>query len=97
MDQIKTGMDALTVANTTLKELREYICTTISHHDQAIRNHIGGLDADFQKVYLEYLESLQAFQSSVVEFETENSKAIQDRIARLSEYTSAAYRPRNIL
>ena len=97
MDNINTSVSALTIADATLKELKENICAVISKHEVAIKDQFDGIDTDFQNILLEYLEDLLSFKNSVVEFETINNKVIQERITRISEYSATAYKRRDIM
>ena len=97
MDKIHTSVSQLTSADKTLKELRDNITTVISKYETIIQNQFSGIDLDYQKELMAYFEDLHELRQSLVEFEASNSKAITDRLRRISEYTAAAYKQRNIL
>ena len=97
MDKIHTSAAALTNADKTLKELRDNISAIISKYEATIQNQFGGIDADYQNELMAYFEDLQSLKKILIEFEAGNSKAIRDRLKRMSEYTATAYKKRNIL
>jgi hypothetical protein len=96
MDKINVTDAALATADATLKNLKDNICATVSKHETVVKDQFDGIDIDLQNALLEYLEELISFKNKVVEFETANSKAIRDRITRISEYSATSYKRRNI-
>lgn len=96
MDRVKVNAGALISADNALNELTNNICATITKCKSDIKNEFVGIDNDLQKDLLEYLDKFDSLERNISNFNAENSRAIHERIARISEYSATAYKPRNI-
>ena len=72
-----------------------FFCTTNLMAEEFINKTL--MYNDWQKNDLiEYLNQLELFENKLLSFKSENSRAIYERITRISEYSETAYKARNI-
>lgn len=96
MDKIKVNTDALQTAALAIKDFKEQMIGALSKCESALKNEFGGIDDSFKKDLTEYIDKLHSLKNDIEAFEAENTAAIKDRIARLSDYSNTSYRKRNI-
>lgn len=96
MDKVKVNIDSLNAANTALKELLENLSGAISKCATDLKNNFNGIDDSYKKDITEYIAKLNSFQHDLATFESENNKAIKERITRISDYSKTTYKRRNI-
>ena len=96
MDRIEVSTNALILADNVLKELTDSISITIAQCKSKIKDEFHGIDINLQNDLIEYLNQLELFENKLLSFKSENSRAIYERITRISEYSETTYKARNI-
>lgn len=97
MDRAKTNIETLTQCRAILKQLEEGVLETVAKTSKGLNERFSGVDQNYQKEMIAYIDYLTSFRETLSTFVEENDKALEERIRNIAAYNQTAYRKRNII
>ena len=97
MDRAKTNIETLTRCRAMLKQLEDGVLETVAKTSNVLNERFSGVDQNYQKELIAYIDHLTSFRGALSTFVEENDKALEERIRNIAAYNQTAYRKRNII
>lgn len=97
MNTIKVNANSLEAANMAIKAFKEHLSKSIIKCESELKKQFTGIDDNYRKELLDFIEELRSFEKDTRLFEAENAVAIKDRLSKTFDYSKTSYKRRNIL
>ena len=97
MDKIKTGESALHAARSALTQFNDTSVALAQRCASDLEGHLPGLDESFRKDIEAYVAEITALRAKISACVAENVSAVDERIAKIPDYSAQTYKKRNII
>ncbi len=96
MDKIHVTTDSLNTAGGILNDFSEQFSITAARFESDLKKMLAGVDDEYKNELTEYIRRLNTLKVSIALFASENIHALKERMEKLTDYSNAKYKRRNI-